>query len=652
MIDTIQQTFNEFSERNPHMVQAALRAVEKGKIPKLAGTLSVDKVAETLKKPAVSLENNFPVAGDLEAIVRLIGRPPLLVQGDAVVQEPLEDFPADIGARIRATEKWLPSVGRVEFINHDMRWGGTGWVVRRISDAEAIVVTNRHVAKIVARRAENGAGLFMRSPAGILMGMTVDFNEEAGARPQDSRDVRVTKIKYLADDIAADVALLMVTADGGALRMPAAINLLERDARDKELIALVGYPAYDSRNDAAAMSRYFRDMYDVKRFAPGYIIKPAVNAVLSHDATSLGGNSGSVLLSLEEDGAIGLHFAGLYGRYNSAVSAPTLEKLLNGRIVVPGSSAGDETNANEAVSAASSFSDRTGYNPGFLEKGTVAWPRLPEDLQAELATPSDTQPANPHELRYTHFGVLLSAVKKLPVLTAVNIDGKSSVRIKRGKDKWSFDGRIPKDQQMGDPAYIDASIDRGHMVRREDPNWSSESNEAESQQANNDTFHFTNCAPQHSSLNQGKALWQGLENYILDSSRTHGFRACVFSAPVYRDDDPKLDAGVKVPLEFWKVVVTLNETGQSLHATAYLLSQGQLIRDLLEKRNRTEAIEGFVLGAYRTFQISISDLAEATGFDFNGLEAYDPLRKAGTQEGVEPGQPILVPVYTPEELVL
>ncbi|TBY61014.1 nuclease [Rhizobium leguminosarum bv. viciae] len=652
MVDARKQTYEQFSAHNPDMLQAALRAIDKGKIPKLAGAVPVDKVAETLKNPAKTLESNFPVIGDLEAIVRLIGRPPLLVQGDAVVQEPLEDFPADTGARIKAAEKWLPSVGRVEFVNYDMRWGGTGWVVRRMSDEEAIVVTNRHVAKLVARRADDGAGLFMRSPAGILMGMIVDFNEEAGARSQDSREVRVTKIKYLADDTAADVALILVTAEGGTLRMPAAINLLDRDARDKERIALVGYPAYDSRNDAAAMSRYFRDLYDVKRFAPGYVIKPTVNAVLGHDATTLGGNSGSVLLSLEEDGAIGLHFAGMYGSHNSAVSAPTLEKLLNGRIVVPGASVGDETNTHEAVSAASVFADRAGYNPAFLEKGTVAWPLLPEELKAELATPSDTQPANPHELRYTHFGVLLSTSKKLPILTAVNIDGNKSVRIKRGDDKWSFDGRIPKEQQMGDPAYLDASIDRGHMVRREDPNWSDAGNEAESRQANDDTFHFTNCAPQHSSLNQGKALWQGLENYILDSSRTHGFRACVFTAPIYRDDDPKLDAGVKVPLEFWKVVVTLNETGQSLHATAYLLSQGQLIRDLLEKRNRAEAVEGFVLGAYRTFQISIVDLADATGFDFNGLEAYDPLQKASTQEGVEAGQPIVIPVYAPEELIL
>jgi endonuclease G len=33
--------------------------------------------------------------------------------------------------------------------------------------------------------------------------------------------------------------------------------------------------------------------------------------------------------------------------------------------------------------------------------------------------------------------------------------------------------------------------------------------------------HCTNAAPQRSLLNQGKQLWQGLENCILNSARMH-----------------------------------------------------------------------------------------------------------------------------------
>ena len=187
------------------------------------------------------------------------------------------------------------------------------------------------------------------------------------------------------------------------------------------------------------------------------------------------------------------------------------------------------------------------------------------------------------------------------------------------------------------------------MVRREDPNWGDNA-----PQADGDTFHYTNAAPQHSRLNQGKQLWQGLENYILDSARTKGFRACVFTAPVFSDDDPILEEeDVHVPLEFWKVVVMVDSELNKLHATAYLLSQGQLIRKLLEDRDRSEAIEGFVLGPYRTFQISLADLEEATGYDFGALKDADPL--ARTEEGREAAAanvPVVVTLETFGDVVL
>ncbi len=244
---------------------------------------------------------------------------------------------------------------------------------------------------------------------------------------------------------------------------------------------------------------------------------------------------------------------------------------------------------------------------------------------------------------------MFSEAAKLPIVTAVNIDGEASVRIKRDSDKWFFDGRIGLDKQHGQKAYADRAIDRGHMVRREDPNWG-----AGAAQANDDTFHYTNAAPQHSLLNQGKTLWQGLENYILDSARTEGFKANVFTGPIYDRDDPTLDEdGMTVPLEFWKVVAMPAAGGKGLHATAYLLSQGQLIRKLFEDRSRSEAVEGFVLGAYRTFQIAIADLEAATGYDFHDLRKADPLAGTKTgQEAMAQQQPLVVALETPSDLIL
>jgi endonuclease G len=458
-------------------------------------------------------------------------------------------------------------------------------------------------------------------------------------------------VVYLADDLAADMALLKVKqVDGAAWQMPDPIPLADREAEHDELVALVGYPAYDPRNDADAMHKYFSDLYDVKRFSPGRVMKPVQNAILSHDCTSLGGNSGSKLISLDQKKAVGLHFAGTYGVANSAVGVTTIKDLLRGSLVTVGQIAGATEAVSDGTHHADEMEDREGFDVHFLgERFATPWPKLPAGVEAKLAEPSDATDVDPHELRYTHFGVKFSTEFKLPVITAVNIDGENSVRIKRAGDKWFFDGRINREFQHGQAAFKDPEIDRGHMVRREDPNWGEHAELADS-----DTFHYTNAAPQHSRLNQGKQLWQGLENYILNSARTHGFKACVFTAPVFGEEDPVLEEeNVRVPLEFWKLVVMLNSDKNNLHATAYLLSQGQLIRKLLEKRDRSEAVEGFVLGAYRTFQIAIADLEEATGYDFGKFKDADPLSAApGSQEAASAKVPRIVPLETAGDLVL
>jgi endonuclease G, mitochondrial len=141
------------------------------------------------------------------------------------------------------------------------------------------------------------------------------------------------------------------------------------------------------------------------------------------------------------------------------------------------------------------------------------------------------------EIRYTHFGVLFSTSHRQPVMTALNIDGAHGVRIKRKDDRWFADLRIPASIQLNQDDYNDPAIDRGHMVRREDPNWDTDAQPGAddpsplAKRANDDMFHYTNAAVQHATLNQGMQLWLGLESYILDNARSKGFKACVFTAP-------------------------------------------------------------------------------------------------------------------------
>ncbi|MCC2981225.1 DNA/RNA non-specific endonuclease [Sphingomonas sp. IC4-52] len=638
------------------ILEAYLKAVAAGTAPRpLLEGLS-PAAAESMARGKAALEALPAHAAALEAIVQRYGRPPLLVSNDAVVLEPLVDLPPDTDVLIKAAEFRLRSVGRVEFVNSGQSWGGTGWLVDR-RGGRSIVVTNRHVAGIVARRRADGVAVFMRAPSGARLGARLDFKEEHGSVAGDqSATVPVSDVTYLADEIDADVALLAIDAAGVGDRRP--IDLDTSPIQVGELVALIGYPAYDSRNDDSDQSRYFRDLYEVKRFSPGRITQSGQGAEeLSHDCTSLGGSSGGPLIRLGPDaGAVGLHFSGVYGKANSAVPARVVLDLLRGSLPTHSlMMRGSDVEAPDRHHSAEYFAGRTGFDQEHLGRGPLAtpWPIPRTDLTADLAQPEPPGPSEPHEIAYTHFGVKYSATKRLALVTAVNIDGKQSIRIKRGRDVWCSDGRLPREIQLGEGNFRDLEIDRGHMVRREDPNWSAAVEDARAQaeaaMADEDTFHYVNAIAQHSRLNQGKALWQGLENYILDSARTHGFRACVFTGPVLaaRDDadaDTVLDGAV-VPREFWKLVVTLADDPSRLHATAYLLSQGELIRSLLEKRGRREAQEGFALGAYRTFQLAVSDLADATGYDFSAYVDADPLRAMPVAEAaLSRREPVVLPI--------
>ena len=78
------------------------------------------------------------------------------------------------------------------------------------------------------------------------------------------------------------------------------------------------------------MAQYFRDLYDVRRYAPGRVIQPlsAKVVVLRHDCTSLGWNSASPLIRLSDGAVVGLHYSGVYGVGNSAAGRRLARRAL------------------------------------------------------------------------------------------------------------------------------------------------------------------------------------------------------------------------------------------------------------------------------------------------------------------------------------
>src|SRR6266508_1649343 len=117
----------------------------------------------------------------LEAIVLLIGRPPLFIQNGRL-QSDLGDEWQHLDAKRASMEATFASVGRIEVTGHaSLDWIGTGFLV-----ADDVIMTNRHVAQEFSEK--------MRGRWRFQSGMTarIDYVEEFGALT--SAEFALTKV--------------------------------------------------------------------------------------------------------------------------------------------------------------------------------------------------------------------------------------------------------------------------------------------------------------------------------------------------------------------------------------------------------------------------------------------------------------------------
>lgn len=597
----------------------------------------------------------------LETIVLRTGRPVLAVVRDEALLE-FRDADSEVWRQRLVAAKTrlacaVKAVGRVEVAHHPrVNWLGTGWLV-----ADDILVTNRHVANEFGR--SSGSGFVFRQGSGRRMTAAVDFLEEFGRL--ESRELRVRKILHIEGDSGPDLALLQIERRRGEVVAP--IALASGEAREDQQVAVIGYPAKDSRiPDQDLMESIFGNVFNKKRLAPGQITGRQGGSVL-HDCSTLGGNSGSVVLDLASGAALGLHFAGRFLEANFAVPASTVADRLR-RVTHPaprplrrpihevvrpepvssGAATtftipvrvtlevgapvadreparpkpptrrlppsppvqGDDDDEVLLVTEArpEDYADRPGYDPEFLgADAEVPLPAVGAELEDDVLT-YELDGQEESELRYQHFSVVMSRSRRLCLLSAVNLDGRQS----RGgsRPRWRLDPRIPEDAQILKECYGNPpKFSRGHMTRRQDPVWGDEETAA---LGNADSMHVTNAVPQMQVFNGG--IWLGLEDYALDHARQDDMRISVFTGPFLHDDDPVL-FGVQVPRSFWKVIAFLHDDTGELSATGYTMSQEAFLGE-----------EEFVFGEHETSQVPIATIEAETGLSFGDLSDRDPLR--------------------------
>ena len=236
-------------------------------------------------------------------------------------------------------------------------------------------------------------------------------------------------------------------------------------------------------------------------------------------------------------------------------------------------------------------------------------------ITATMPATASTDAETSVELDYEHFSVVLDTARRFARVTGVNIDGARLVQVPR-EDRWEFDDRVARELQAGPEVYASNDLDRGHLVRRNDPVWGEP---AEAARANTETFRFTNAAPQASGFNQSRELWLGLEDHVLEHARVHDLKLSVFTWPVLADDDPPY-RGIRIPLKFWKIAAW--STGDALATTGFVVDQSPLV-DVDELPRVLGAPPP--LGPFRTFQVRVAAIAELTGLTMPELIAAEQL---------------------------
>nr|WP_295108858.1 DNA/RNA non-specific endonuclease [uncultured Caulobacter sp.] len=233
-------------------------------------------------------------------------------------------------------------------------------------------------------------------------------------------------------------------------------------------------------------------------------------------------------------------------------------------------------------------------------------------------------------LKYSHYSAVIHKQRKFPLLTAVNVDGARLIHPGERKNTWRRDARIADEYQPAGNFYEKnkgtdpVQFSRGHQVRLLDPCWGADKAEAAANAE--ETFHYTNAAPQVQGYND--VDWGNLEDYLLNKAQLTEQRLTIFTGPIYRDDDPwyghdREDGPWRIPLSFWKIAV-LQKTATVAKAAAFIVGQTQYVQALYEAKVFS-GLKPYTLDEMRSrnIQTTVAAIQAETGLDFSDLRAID-----------------------------
>ena len=279
-----------------------------------------------------------------------------------------------------------------------------------------------------------------------------------------------------------------------------------------------------------------------------------------------------------------------------------------------------------------------GYKENFLGNSFLV--KIPnyEEYIDDIALNNKT---SGHLLDYIYYSTIQSKSRRVPILSASNIYRTNFEKVGRSGN-FKRDDRISHNEQLNSNDYKQfnsikvATIEKGHMTKREDVQWDINGNEVNAQKATISTFFYPNATPQHDSLNNGP--WKLLENSVIIKGRVpYPAKVSVFTGPVLDKSDPEFKVKLydntvfQIPILFWKVIYYLKENG-NLYRAGFLMGQINPLRkdnlineigfrdfELVEEKSSIKPFLEFKED--ENYQVSVSLIEDLTKLKFQ--EAID-----------------------------
>jgi len=314
----------------------------------------------------------------------------------------------------------------------------------------------------------------------------------------------------------------------------------------------------------------------------------------------------------------------------------------------------------EKVIIDQNYETRNGYDPKFLgEDVIVPLPKVTRQAREAFGEVlsfagdgKDQQGDNIGELKYWNYSVVMNGKRKLAYFSAANVDSANSLGERDTYDTWYKDTRLNPGDQIGDEFYGDP-FDKGHLTSRSDLQWATDDDAKKFGRNRNDvgkrngddSFHWTNCSPQHAAFNRASGkngLWRRIELAAVSTLVAKGVtKLCIINGPVFNAPSSTLDEkrrahlnlhavldadlmyrNVQIPKLFFKVIAYAVD--KKLHAKAFVVSQ----ENMLDKKGIPDLKEEFTEQEVTLYQVPLNDLQTLTGLDFGPLCESDWIGKA------------------------